>query len=99
MKLDLSLMDRPAGRLHAELDMPVLEGTDLDKGAFALPAVQDVSGRRFQLVGARLGAIDAAAGRRARGRAPAQSAARAAELCGRPAPRAGPAAAATPPHP
>jgi len=44
MKLNLSVLDRPSGKLHAEVDLPRLEGTDLDTGSFALPAVEDVSG-------------------------------------------------------
>jgi hypothetical protein len=46
MKLDLSLLDRPSGKLHAEVEVPVLDGTDFDAGGFALPPVQDVSGPR-----------------------------------------------------
>lgn len=44
MKLNLSVLDRPAGKMADEVELPRLEGTDLDSGAFALPAVQDVSG-------------------------------------------------------
>jgi hypothetical protein len=44
MKLNLSVLDRPSGKLHAEVDVPVLDGTDFDTGSFALPPVQDVSG-------------------------------------------------------
>ena len=43
MKLDLSMLDRPSGKLQEEAALPRLEGTDLDTGSFALPAVQDVS--------------------------------------------------------
>lgn len=48
MKLDMSVLDRPAGKLHEELDLPRLEGTDLDAGSFALPSVQDVSSLCFE---------------------------------------------------
>jgi hypothetical protein len=43
MKLDTSFLDKGSSKLHAELELPRLEGTDLDTGTFALPAVHDVS--------------------------------------------------------
>ncbi|KAI8467839.1 MAG: nucleophile aminohydrolase [Monoraphidium minutum] len=50
MKLDLSTLDRPSGKLHTELELPRLEGTDLDTGSFALPAVQDIDSFEREVV-------------------------------------------------
>ena len=43
MKLDLSVLDGTAGKQPLQAELPVLDGADLDTGAFALPPVQDVS--------------------------------------------------------
>lgn len=43
MKLDMSMLDGKAACRHAEVEVPILSGADLDSGLFALPMVQDVS--------------------------------------------------------
>ncbi len=44
MHLDLSILDGgPGSKQGIQTALPVLDGADLDKGAFAMPAVHDVS--------------------------------------------------------